>query len=128
MLMINTQGTTLQSRAPLLYGVIHEDDPSGVPYFTLDPDGLTGFNQIELLSLWNTSNRTTTGYPEVDARLDAIIDHVTDNVLSVENEFQNLAGGGNIQLFSYDYSLVEPSDDYPDGFSPLMLEADTNRS
>ena len=125
MLMINTQGTTLQSRAPLLYGVIHEDDPSGVPYFTLDPDGLTGFNQIELLSLWNSSNRTTSGYPEVDARLDAITDHVTDNVLSVENEFQNLAGGGNIQLFSYDYSLVEPSDDYPDGFSPLMLEADT---
>ena len=127
MLMINTQGTALQSRAPLLYDVIREDDPSGMPYVTLDPDGLTGLTQIQLLTLWNLSTLTSTGYPEVDARLDALFDHITDNILSVESEFQGLYGGigSNVQLFNYDYSLVEPSDDYPDGFSPLMLEADT---
>ena len=127
MLMINTQGTTLRSRAPLLYDVINEDDPSGMPYATLDPDGLTGLTQMGLLTLWNLSTLTSTGYPEVDARLDALFDHITDNILSVESEFQGLYGGigSNVQLFNYDYSLVEPSDDYPDGFSPLMLEADT---
>jgi len=123
-LMINTQGTTLQSRAPLLYDVIREDDPSGAPYATLDPDGLTGLTQIQLLTLWNSTSLASTGYPEVDARLDALSDHITDNVLSVENGIEGLYGYA-IQLFNYDYSLVEPSDDYPDGFSPLMLEADT---
>ena len=124
MLMISTQGTTLQSRAPLLYDVIHEDDPSGVPYVTLDPDGLTGLALTGIAALWQASYHTSTGYPEVDARLDALIDHITDNILSVENEFQGLFSGTR-QLFNYDYSLVEPSDDYPDGFSPLMLEVDT---
>ena len=124
MVMIDTQNV-LQTRAPLLYGVVYEDDSSGVPYITLDPDGLTGQSQIALISSWNSSYFDTTGYPEVDARIDALIDHITDNILSVETEFFNLTGVGYAQLFSYDYSLVEPSDDYPDGFSPLMLEADT---
>lgn len=125
MIMIDSQGTLLQSRAPLLYGVIHENDSSGVPYITLDPDGLTGETQIALISSWNSNSFDTTGYPEVDARIDALIDHITDNILSVESEFLGLFMPVNTQLFNYDYSLVEPSDDYPDGFSPLMLEVDT---
>ena len=112
----------LFTRAPGLRAVMSQQDSTGTPYWDIDTSTTSIPDDVSAISIYVSNG--TSGSDEMDARIVALINHVTDNILSVEPEFQSLMSG-TVSLFTYDYSLVEPSDDYPDGFSPLMLEADT---